>query len=167
MHPLIICNRLPAHLTSLKCILFTFTFTLTTIPPIIITITINTTSSSPRRSSLPIPQPNASPHKSERQRKDFNGYHFVQFCHLCRKEWQGQYMRLRFCRVLERVWDQIQRKYFCERVFRLHQDTTRRDTLDGWPTAQAILWQTNFACTWWPNKYTLGRWWARFGKGSK
>jgi len=35
--------------------------------------------------------------------------------------------------VPERVRDQIQRKYFCERVFRLHQDTTRRDTLE-WMT---------------------------------
>ena len=42
-------------------------------------------------------------------------------------------MRLRFYRVFERVRDQIQRKYFCERVFRLHQDTTRRDTLE-WMT---------------------------------
>ena len=40
---------------------------------------------------------------------------------------------MRFYRVLERVRDQIQRKYFCERVFRLHQDTTRRDTLE-WMT---------------------------------
>ena len=86
---LIICNRLPAHLTSLKRILFTFTFTLTTIPPIIInTIITNTTSSSPRRSSLPIPQTLGLTNTTllERQRKDFNGYHFVQFCNLCRQE---------------------------------------------------------------------------------
>ena len=93
---LIICNRLSAHLTSLKGILFTFTFTLTTIPLIIITITINTTSSSPRWSSFSSTYllPSliqtlrlTNPTLLKRQGKDFNGYHFVQFCHLCRKEW--------------------------------------------------------------------------------
>ena len=51
-------------------------------------------------------------------------------------------MRLRFYRVLERVRDQIQRKYFCERVFRLHQDTTRRDTLE-WMTESTIYTLTD------------------------
>ena len=47
--------------------------------------------------------------------------------------------------MLERVWDQIQRKYFCERVFRLHQDTTRRDTLE-WMTDSTRYTLTDKFC---------------------
>ena len=54
-------------------------------------------------------------------------------------------MRSRFFRVLEQVRDQIQRKYFCERVFRLHQDTTRRDTLE-WMTESTIYTLTDKFC---------------------
>jgi len=54
-------------------------------------------------------------------------------------------MRLRFYRVFERVRDQIQRKYFSERVFRLHQDTTRRDTLE-WMTESTIYTLTDKFC---------------------
>jgi len=54
-------------------------------------------------------------------------------------------MRLRFYRVFERVRDQIQRKYFSERVFRLHQDTTRRDTLE-WMTDSTIYTLTDKFC---------------------
>jgi len=54
-------------------------------------------------------------------------------------------MRLTFYKVLERVRDQIQRKYFCERVIRLHQDTTRRDTLE-WMTDSTRYTLTDKFC---------------------
>jgi len=54
-------------------------------------------------------------------------------------------MRLTFYKVLERVRDQIQRKYFCERVFRLHQDTARRDTLE-WMTDSTSYTLTDKFC---------------------
>ena len=66
-------------------------------------------------------------------------------------------MGLRFYRVLERVRDQIQHKYFSERVIRLYQDTTRRDTLE-WMTDSTSYTLTDKFCLYLAaQEITLGR----------
>ena len=115
---LIICNRLPAHKTPLlsnaSCS-SSRSFSLPLHP-----------SSLPSSSTLPLPlldNPHylslnqtlclTNPTLLERQRKNFNEYTLSNFVIFVEKNDRGQYMR--FYRVLERVRDKIQRKYFCER----------------------------------------------------
>ena len=80
-----------------------------------------------------VPFLNASPHKFKTLRRaseGFNGNYCVWFCQ--REEWQNEYMR--FYGALEwQIQDQIQHKHFGDHIFRLHRETTRRDTLE-WTT---------------------------------
>ena len=97
------------------------------------------TTTLPRWSSFSpsIPQPHPSStllltifKTLRRASEGFNGNYCVWFCQ--REEWQNEYMR--FYGALEwQIQDQIQHKHFGDHIFRLHRETTRRDTLE-WTT---------------------------------
>ena len=141
---LIICNRLPANITRLLSnesysrsrSLSLPSYSSSTPLPLL---------DNPRYLSPSIPQPNASPHKSNTFKTAAKGFQWISLCLILSSLSIRMTQYMRFYRVPERVRDQIQRKYFCERVFRLHQDTTRRDTLE-WMTDSTSYILTDKFC---------------------